>query len=123
MAVAVFNLVATLVMVVNDKRADIAILRTLGATPATIMWTFIIQGAFIGLIGTLLGMLGGLLLSANATTIANAIQNVFGVQFLSASVNFVDYLPSKIAADADKPSPSDLSKHRFGRADKTSHPA
>src|SRR5690606_19409777 len=58
-AVAVFNLVSTLVMAVNDKRADIAILRTLGASPRTIMMIFVIQGAIVGFIGTLIGMIGG----------------------------------------------------------------
>jgi lipoprotein-releasing system permease protein len=97
-AVAAFNLVSTLVMLVQDKRADIAILRTLGASPRTIMATFIIQGAIVGLIGTLLGLVGGLLLAYNATAIANFIQNVFHVQLISSSVYFVDYLPSKIQA-------------------------
>lgn len=94
--VAAFNLVSTLVMVVNDKRADIAILRTLGATPLTIMSAFIIQGMIIGLVGTLLGLLGGMVLALNATDIVNAIQHEFHVQFISSSVYFVDYLPSKL---------------------------
>lgn len=96
-AVAVFNLVSTLVMVVNDKRADIAILRTLGATPKTIMLTFIVQGAVIGLIGTLIGCCFGLLLASNITFLTNELQQLLGVQFISSSVYFVDYLPSKIS--------------------------
>jgi len=93
-AVAVFNLVCTLVMVVNEKEADIAILRTIGATPGTIMLIFMVQGATIGLMGTLLGVAGGVALALNVTVLVNWIQNIFHVQFLSSSVYFVDYLPS-----------------------------
>lgn len=95
-AVAVFNLVSTLVMVVHDKRADIAILRTLGASPTTIMMTFIIQGAIVGLVGTILGLIGGVILSLHITALANAIQNIFHVQLISAKVFFIDYLASRI---------------------------
>ena len=97
-AVAAFNLVSTLVMVVNEKRADIAILRTLGASPYTILNTFIIQGAVIGLIGTLLGLVGGLLLASHVTALVAWVQSTFHVQLISASVYFVDFLPSKIQA-------------------------
>jgi lipoprotein-releasing system permease protein len=95
-AIAVFNLVSTLIMVVNEKRADIAIMRTLGATPMMIMNTFIAQGAIIGLVGTTIGLIGGLLLAANITHIVNGVQTFFHVQLISASVYFVNYLPSKI---------------------------
>lgn len=95
-AVAAFNLVSTLVMVVNEKNADIAILRTYGATPGMIMRIFMIQGSLIGVFGTLLGVVGGLLLAANVTGIVNLIQTVFHVQFLSSNVYFVNYLPSEI---------------------------
>ncbi|MEM1243890.1 MAG: lipoprotein-releasing ABC transporter permease subunit [Pseudomonadota bacterium] len=95
-AVAAFNLVSTLVMVVNDKRADIAILRTFGATPRTIMVIFIVQGFIVGVIGTILGLLGGLLLASNVTSVVNVIEKYFHVQLLSSSVYFVNYLPSKI---------------------------
>lgn len=95
-AVAAFNLVATLIMTVNDKRTDIAVLRTLGASPRTILLTFIIQGGIIGLIGILMGVIGGILLASNATAIVNFIQELFNVQFISSSVYFVDYLPSKL---------------------------
>jgi len=95
-AVAAFNLVATLVMVVNDKEADIAILRTFGATPHMIMSIFIVQGAVIGLVGTLLGVLGGIWLTFHVTEIVNGIEHLFHVQFLSSSVYFVDYLPSEL---------------------------
>jgi lipoprotein-releasing system permease protein len=95
-AVAAFNLVATLVMVVNDKAADIAILRTLGAKKRTIVWVFIFQGALVGIIGTLAGLLGGIVLSLNATALVNAIQHYFHVQFISSSVYFVNFLPSRL---------------------------
>lgn len=95
-AVAVFNLISTLVMVVNDKRSDIAILRTLGATPGMIMRTIMVQGAIIGLVGTLIGLVLGLLLAANATAITNWLQDLLGVHVLQSSVYFLDYLPSRI---------------------------
>ncbi len=94
--VAAFNLVSSLVMVVNDKQAEIAILRTIGATPSTILWTFIVQGMMVGIVGTLLGLLGGLVLAKNATTIVNHLQTWFHFKVLSSSIYFVDYLPSKI---------------------------
>jgi lipoprotein-releasing system permease protein len=97
-AVAVFNLVSTLVMVVNEKEADIAILRTMGATPRTIMAIFIVQGATIGIFGTLLGVMGGVALALNVTVLVNWIQEIFHVQFLSARIYFVDYLPSQLMA-------------------------
>jgi lipoprotein-releasing system permease protein len=97
-AVAVFNLVSTLVMVVNEKEADIAILRTMGATPRTIMSIFIVQGATIGVFGTLLGVVGGIALALNVTALVNWIQQIFHVQFLSARIYFVDYLPSQLLA-------------------------
>lgn len=96
-AVAAFNLVSMLVMVVNDKRADIAILRTLGAKPKTIMSIFIIQGCIIGLWGTFFGLIGGLLLSSHITGIANEVQRLFHVQFVRESVFFINFVPSKIA--------------------------
>lgn len=95
-AVAAFNLVSSLVMVVNDKQAEIAIMRTIGATPATILWTFIIQGMMVGVIGTFMGIVAGLLLASNATVIVNSLQSMFDMHILSSSIYFVDYLPSKI---------------------------
>lgn len=95
-AVAAFNLVSSLVMVVNDKQAEIAILRTIGATPSTILWIFIVQGMTVGLIGTLMGLIGGLLLASNATSIVNFLQSLFDMQLLSSNIYFVDYLPSRI---------------------------
>lgn len=95
-AVAAFNLVSTLVMVVTDKKSDIAILRTFGATPRTILATFIVQGSIIGIFGTLLGLLGGILLACNATVIVSAIEHYFHVQLLSSDAYYVNYLPSKL---------------------------
>lgn len=95
-AVAAFNLVSSLVMVVNDKQAEIAILRTIGATPGLVLRVFIIQGMAVGLIGTMLGLTGGLILASNATEIVNFLQYLLGVQVLSSNIYFVDYLPSKI---------------------------
>lgn len=95
-AVAAFNLVSTLMMVVSEKESDIAILRTFGALPSTIMGIFVVQGGLVGIFGTLLGLLGGITLAANVTEIVNWIEHVFHVQFLSSNVYFVNYLPSKI---------------------------
>lgn len=95
-AVAAFNLVSSLVMVVNDKQSEIAILRTIGATPATILCIFIVQGMLVGAVGTLLGLAGGLILASNATHIVSWIQTLFHIQVLSSSIYFVDFLPSKI---------------------------
>lgn len=95
-AVAAFNLVSSLVMVVNDKQAEIAILRTIGATPRTILAVFIVQGMMVGIVGTVIGLIGGVLLSLNATAIVNSLQTLFQIKVLSSSIYFVDYLPSKI---------------------------
>lgn len=94
--VGVFNLICTLVMAVKNKQADIAILRTLGATPTTIMAIFIVQGAVVGMIGTLFGIIGGIGLAAHVTEIVNLIQTIFHVKFISSNIYFVDYLPSQI---------------------------
>lgn len=96
LAVAAFNMVSTLVMVVNEKESDIAILRTFGATPRMIMGVFMIQGGLVGIFGTLLGVIGGVALAWNVTGIVNWIEQVFRVQFLSSSVYFVNYLPSQV---------------------------
>lgn len=95
-AVAVFNLVSSLVMIVNDKRPEIAILRTLGASPRTIMTIFMVQGCTVGFIGTFLGLIGGILLALNAPNLVSGIQHLFHVQLISSSVYLVDYLPSKL---------------------------
>ncbi len=95
-AVAAFNLVSSLVMVVNDKQAEIAILRTIGATPSTILAIFIVQGMMVGVVGTFIGLVLGILLALNATSIVNYLQTLFDIKVLSSNVYFVDYLPSKI---------------------------
>ncbi|MFI4918344.1 MAG: lipoprotein-releasing ABC transporter permease subunit [Legionellales bacterium] len=97
-AVAAFNLVSSLVMVVNDKQAEIAILRTIGAPPSFILWIFIVQGMMVGIVGTLMGLVAGIVLATNATAIVNALESLFHVKVLSSSIYFVDYLPSKILA-------------------------
>jgi lipoprotein-releasing system permease protein len=93
-AVAAFNLVSTLVMTVTEKQSDIAILRTLGASPASVMLVFIVQGALIGVIGTLLGVGLGLLVANNLDIIVPAIEAVIGVQFLPKDIYFISSLPS-----------------------------
>jgi lipoprotein-releasing system permease protein len=93
-AVAAFNIVSTLVMAVTDKRADIAILRTLGAAPGEIMKIFIIQGALIGVIGTLFGVVGGMLMAWNVDVVVPAIERLIGVQFLAKDVYYISDLPS-----------------------------
>jgi len=95
-AVAAFNIVSTLVMLVTDKQSDIAILRTIGATPASIMGIFMVQGMVIGVIGTMIGLAGGLSLAANVETIVQWIERTFGVQFLSADIYYISELPSEI---------------------------
>ncbi len=95
-AVAAFNIVSTLVMVVTDKRGEIAILRTQGLTPKSVMGIFIILGSMIGLIGTGLGIIGGLALALNIETIVPAIESFLGVQFLAADVYYISDLPSKL---------------------------
>ena len=93
-AVAAFNLVSTLVMMVTDKHADIAILQTLGSSPRSIMMIFIIQGAVIGVVGVLLGMTGGVALAQNIDTVIPAIERLFDIRFLSPDVYYISELPS-----------------------------
>jgi len=93
-AVAAFNLVSTLVMTVTEKRSDIAILRTLGASPRSIMSIFVIQGGLIGIFGTLLGVGSGVLLAWNLDVIVPLIEGTFGVHFLDPSIYFISALPS-----------------------------
>ena len=92
--VAAFNIVSTLVMAVTDKQADIAILRTLGASPRSIMKIFIIQGTLIGVFGTILGVLGGVLLAFNVDSVIAFIEYLFTVQFLSREVYYISEVPS-----------------------------
>jgi lipoprotein-releasing system permease protein len=98
-AVAAFNIVSTLVMAVTDKQADIAILRTLGASPASIMKIFMVQGVVIGLTGLLIGVGGGILIALNIGTIVPFIEGLFGVQFLAKDVYFISELPSDLQRD------------------------
>jgi lipoprotein-releasing system permease protein len=95
-AVAAFNIVSTLVMLVTDKQADIAILRTLGAAPGSILQIFVVQGAMIGIIGTLLGVTGGVLLALNVATVVPAIESLAGFKFLSPEVYYITDLPSDV---------------------------
>ena len=94
--VAAFNIVSTLVMAVNDKRADIAILRTLGASPGMVMRVFIVQGTLIGFIGTLMGAIGGSLLALNIKTVVPFIERLFGVQFMAKEVYYISEVPSQL---------------------------
>ena len=94
-AVAAFNLVSSLVMTVTDKRADIAILRTLGASPRSIMGVFVVQGATAGVIGTLAGLALGLLLAFHIDTVVPAIEHALGVAFLPSNVYVISRMPSE----------------------------
>ena len=93
-AVAAFNIVSTLVMAVTDKQPDIAILRTLGASPRSIMKIFIVQGTLIGVFGTLLGVVGGILLAYNVSDVIALVERLFSVQFLSREVYYISEIPS-----------------------------
>lgn len=95
-AVAAFNLVSSLVMVVNDKQSEIAILRTIGATPGKILRIFMVQGMLVGLVGTGLGLGFGLLLAYYAPGIVEWLQSMFNISVLSSNIYFVNFLPSKI---------------------------
>jgi len=98
-AVAAFNLVSTLVMTVTDKQADIAILRTLGASPRSIQWIFTIQGALIGLLGCALGVASGVLVALNIDVIVPAIESLLGTQFLPRDIYFISALPSDLRSE------------------------
>jgi lipoprotein-releasing system permease protein len=99
-AVAAFNLVSTLVMTVTDKRADIAILRTLGASPRSVMGVFMVQGALAGVIGTFSGVAMGLLVAYNVDVIVPAIERALGVAFLPGSIYVISRMPSQpLASD------------------------
>ena len=94
--VAAFNIVSTLVMVVRDKRGEIAILRTLGASPAGILTIFVLQGALVGLVGTLVGTVAGVLGAWNVSAIAAVIERITGFRFLAPDVYFISELPSRL---------------------------
>lgn len=95
-AVAAFNIVSTLVMVVKDKQADIAILRTVGARPASILKIFVTQGSIVGLVGTAVGVVSGVLIALNLESIVGFFETVFGIKFLAADVYFISDLPSEL---------------------------
>jgi lipoprotein-releasing system permease protein len=95
-AVAAFNLVATLVMTVTDKQADIAILRTLGASPTSIVKIFMVQGALVGVAGTAIGVACGVLLALNVGSIVGGIEGLFGFHFLSKDIYFISAVPSDL---------------------------
>ncbi len=95
-AVAAFNIVSTLVMAVQDKRADIAILRTLGASPGSIMGIFVVQGTLIGVVGLLAGIAGGVALALNIDVVVPALERALGLQFLAKDVYYISDLPSDL---------------------------
>ena len=95
-AVAAFNIVSALVMVVTDKKADIAILRTMGMTPSGIMGVFMIQGGVIGIGGTLIGTGLGIVLAKNVSAVIRWVEQVLSMQFLNSEVYFISYLPSEL---------------------------
>jgi lipoprotein-releasing system permease protein len=95
-AVAAFNIVSTLVMVVKDKQPDIAIMRTIGARPMSILKIFVTQGSVIGIVGTLAGVFFGVLLATNLEGIVSSFESVFGIKFLAAEVYFISDLPSEL---------------------------
>ncbi|WP_455230689.1 lipoprotein-releasing ABC transporter permease subunit [Geopseudomonas aromaticivorans] len=98
-AVAAFNIISTLVMVVTDKKADIAILRTLGMTPRQIMLVFMVQGTVIGVVGTLIGGVLGVISALNVTAWVAGLENLLGRKFLSSDVYFINYLPSQLRVE------------------------
>ena len=102
-AVAAFNIISMLVMVVTDKQADIAILKTMGARPGTIMRIFVIQGSVIGVVGTALGVIGGILLAANIGAVVPFLESLFGFSLFPSDIYYITELPSDLrSADVIK---------------------
>ncbi len=95
-AVAAFNIVSTLVMVVTDKQSDIAVLRTLGTSPGRVMAIFMVQGTAIGFVGTLIGVVAGVLLALNLEPLIAGIEGLFGIHFLDPSIYYISDLPSDV---------------------------
>ena len=95
-AVAAFNIISTLVMVVTDKQSDIAILKTMGTSSGTVMRIFIIQGSLIGIIGTILGVIGGVLLALNVGTVVPFLEQLFGYNLFPADIYYITELPSEL---------------------------
>ena len=98
-AVAAFNIVSTLVMVVTDKQADIAILRTLGMSPGSVMGIFMVQGTVIGIIGTILGAVTGVVTSLNIETLVPFVENLFSIEFFPADVYVISDFPAELHWD------------------------
>ncbi|HTM69562.1 MAG TPA: lipoprotein-releasing ABC transporter permease subunit [Luteimonas sp.] len=98
-AMGAFNLVSSQVMLVTDKQADIAILRTLGLSPGGVMGVFVVQGSLIGVIGTALGVIGGIVLTLNLDHILDAIEAVLGVQLLPEDVYYITGLPTELRTE------------------------
>jgi len=95
-AVAAFNIISMLVMVVTDKQADIAILKTMGARPGTVLRIFVIQGSLIGVIGTGLGVVGGILLAQNIGLVVPFLEQFFGFDLFPADIYYITELPSEL---------------------------
>jgi lipoprotein-releasing system permease protein len=95
-AVAAFNIVSTLVMLVTDKQSDIAILRTLGASPGSIVQIFMVQGTLIGVIGTFAGLVLGVLVGFNVDTVVPFVENLLGFKFLAKDIYYISDLPSDV---------------------------
>ena len=95
-AVAAFNIVSTLVMVVKDKQSDIAILRTIGASPGSVLRIFVTQGSIVGIAGTAAGVVFGMLLALNLESVVGFLESVLGIKFLAADVYFISDLPSEL---------------------------
>lgn len=95
-AVAMLNVVSTLIVVVNEKQSDIAILRTLGAKPTSILGIFMVQGSLIGVIGTVVGTVAGVLLALNVGRLVNALETLFNTRFLAPEIYFLSELPSQV---------------------------
>jgi len=95
-AVAAFNIISMLVMVVTDKQSDIAILKTMGARPGTIMRIFVIQGSVIGVIGTILGVIGGILLAQNIGLVVPFLESLFGFSLFPSDIYYITELPSDL---------------------------
>jgi lipoprotein-releasing system permease protein len=102
-AVAAFNIISMLVMVVTDKQSDIAILKTMGARPGTILRIFVIQGSLIGVIGTALGVVGGILLALNIHSVVPFLEQLFGFSLFPSDIYYISELPSELrSADVIK---------------------
>ena len=98
-AVAAFNIISMLVMVVTDKQSDIAILKTMGARPGTVMRIFVIQGMVIGIIGTLLGVIGGILLAQNISAVMPFLERIFGFSLFPSDIYYITELPSHLRSE------------------------